>query len=186
MTRVPGFVFLLFCLPCAAATVYKSVDAQGRVSYSDQAPVDSAVVDILEFDETTPTLAAEDAARLAEMRETTDRMAADRREREASRSRVQEERVTTQFVEVQQEPYYYPYYSPVYSRGYSRGYSHSYGRRRHHPIIRPPSHRPLPVGQSRIRSQYPASLIRQHYTSTAARVFNPRPSPGPLVIKRRF
>jgi hypothetical protein len=156
MTRVIATIFLLFCLPCAAATIYKSVDAQGRVSYSDQAPVETTVVEILEYSETAPTLAADDAARLADMRETTDRMAADRREREASRARVREDRVTTQIVQVQQEPYYYPVYS----------------RRRHHSFIRPPVHRPLPLGHSAIRSQYPASLIRQHYTSAAARVFN--------------
>jgi hypothetical protein len=156
MTRVIATIFLLFCLPCAAATIYKSVDARGRVSYSDQAPVETTVVEILEYSETAPTLAADDAARLADMRETTDRMAADRREREASRARVREDRVTTQIVQVQQEPYYYPVYS----------------RRRHHSFIRPPVHRPLPLGHSAIRSQYPASLIRRHYTSAAARVFN--------------
>ena len=159
MTRVLGTIFLLFCLPCAAATIYKSVDAQGRVTYSDQLPVDTTVVDILEYTETAPTLAADDAARLAEMRDTTDRMAADRREREASRARVREDRVASQTVVVQQEPYYYPVY----------------GRRRHRAIIRPPIHRPLPLGHSAIRSQYPAKLVRQHYTSTAARVFNPQP-----------
>ncbi len=159
MIRTLGTIFLLFCLPCAAATIYKSVDAQGRVTYSDQPPVESTVVDILEYTETAPTLAADDAARLAEMRDTTDRMAADRREREAGRARVRQQRVTTQIVQVQQEPYYYPVYV----------------RRRHHGIFRPPIHRPLPVGHSAIRSQYPASLIRQHYTSAAARVFNPQP-----------
>jgi hypothetical protein len=159
MTRILGTIFLLFCLPCAAATIYKSVDAQGRVTYSDQLPVDTTVVDILEFTETAPTRAVDDAARLAEMRETTDRMAADRREREATRARARENRIATQTVLVQQEPYYYPVY----------------GRRRHHSIIRPPLHRPLPVRHSAIRSQYPAKLIRQHYTSAAARVFNPQP-----------
>ena len=159
MIRTLGTIFLLFCLPCAATTIYKSVDAQGRVTYSDQPPVENTVVDILEYTQTAPTLAADDAARLAEMRETTDRMAADRREREASRARVRQQRVTTQIVQVQQEPYYYPIYS----------------RRRHHSFIRPPIHRSLPVGHSAIRSQYPASLIRQHYTSAAARVFNPQP-----------
>ena len=159
MIRTLGTIFLLFCLPCAAATIYKSVDARGRVTYSDQAPVETTVVDILEYTETAPTLAADDAARLTDMRETTDRMAADRREREASRARGREERVTTQIVQVQQEPWYYPVYS----------------RRRHHGFIRPPVHRPLAVGHSAIRSQYPASLIRQHYTSAAARVFNPQP-----------
>ncbi len=159
MIRVAGIIFLLYCLPCAATTIYKSVDAQGRVSYSDQRPVETTLVEILEYTETAPTLAADDAARLAAMRETTDRMAADRREREASRARLRRERGTTQIVQVQQEPYYLP----------------SYGRRVHRPVIRPPIHRPLPVGQPAIRSQYPAKLIRQHYTGAAARVFNPQP-----------
>jgi hypothetical protein len=159
MTRTLGTILLLLCLPCAAATIYKSVDAQGRVTYSDQAPLETTLVDILEYTETAPTLAADDAARLAEMRKTTDRMAADRREREASRARALANRVTTPTVQLQQEPYYYPVYS----------------RRRHRPIIRPPLHRPLPLRQSAIRSQYPAKLIRQHYSSAAARVFNPQP-----------
>ena len=159
MTRVLGAIFLIFCLPCAAATIYKSVDAKGRVTYSDQLPIETTLVDILEYTETAPTLAADDAERLAEMRETTDRMAADRREREASRAKAREDRVATQTVLVQQEPYYYPVY----------------GRRRHHPVIRPPIHRPLPIGQPAIRSQYPAKLVRQHYSSAAARVFNPAP-----------
>jgi hypothetical protein len=158
MTRVLGTIFLLFCLPCAAATIYKSMDARGRVTYSDQPPLASTVVEILEYSETAPTLAADDAARLVEMRETTDRMAADRREREASRTRIREQRVTTQIVQVQQEPYYYPVY----------------GRRLHRPIFRPPTHRRRSVGHSAIRSQYPAKLIRQHYSGAAARVFYPQ------------
>jgi hypothetical protein len=160
MTRVLAIILLLFCLPGTAATIYKSVDARGRVSYSDQPPLESTLVDILEYSETAPTLAAtlaaDNAARLTAMRETTDRMAADRREREASRASIRRERATTQIVVVQQEPYYLPVY----------------GRRRYRPIIRPPQHRPLPVGQPSIRSQYPAKLIRQHYTGAAARVFN--------------
>jgi hypothetical protein len=158
MTRVLGIIFLLFCLPCAATTIYKSVDARGRITYSDQVPVETTVVEILEYTETAPTLAADDVARLAEMRETTDRMAADRREREASRARIREQRVTTQIVQVHQEPYYYPVY----------------GRRLHRPIFRPPIHRQWSVGHSAIRSQYPAKLIRQHYSGAAARVFYPQ------------
>ena len=63
MIKTLGTLFLLFCLPCAAATIYKSVDARGRVTYSDQAPLETNVVEILEYTETAPTLAADDAAR---------------------------------------------------------------------------------------------------------------------------
>jgi hypothetical protein len=160
MTRVLAIIFLLGCLPCAAATIYKSVDDKGRVSYSDQMPAADSLVDVLEYGETAPTLAADATARLAEMRASTDRMAADRREREESRARARLERrqrATQQVVLVEQETYY-----PVYGR-------------RYHPIIRPPIRPsirpPLSARQSPIRSQYPAKLIRQHYTSTAAQVF---------------
>lgn len=159
MTKTLGTILLLFCLPSAAATIYKSVDEKGRVTFSDQMPVENTLVDVLNYTATAPTLAADDAARLDEMRETTDRMAADRREREESRARLRKERATPQVVLVQQQPYY-----PLYGRRYRR------------PIVRPPIHRPLPLGQPAIHSQYPAKLIRQHYTGAAARVFNPQGS----------
>jgi hypothetical protein len=164
MIKFLGTILLLFCLPCAAATIYKSVDEKGRVTFSDQMPVKNTLVDVLNYTATAPTLAADDAARLDQMRETTDRMAADRREREESRARIRKERAPQQLVLVQQESYY-----PLYGRRYRRPIVRP-------PMYRPPMHRPLSVGRSAIRSQYPAKLIRQHYTGAAARVFNPQGS----------
>jgi Domain of unknown function (DUF4124) len=68
-----------------AATVYKTVDAAGKVSYSDTPPaqgVAAEVIDVPEGRETDPDA----AARLDEMRATTDRMQADRRAREQERA----------------------------------------------------------------------------------------------------
>ena len=87
------------------------------------------------------------------MRETTDRMAADRREREKLRAEQRQART----VITQAEPYYYPVYG---------------GGRRYYPrppIWRPPGHKPLPIGQPAITSQYPAKLIRQGYNSVIQR-----------------
>jgi len=157
MSRLILISLLLAALPGLADTVYKSVDSAGNVSYSDQPPTDAVELEVMEFREPAPTRSAEDAARLAEMRETTDRMAADRREREQARAQARRE--------AQPAPVYQEYYPVVLHR---RGY-YDY-QRPHHPILRPPqAYRPIAPGQ------YPAKLVRQHYTGKAAEVFNPSP-----------
>lgn len=81
------FALLLSFLPRLQAgptTVYRTVDADGTVTFSDQPPAD-APAEVLTIDvppAPEPGLLKE---RLAAMRETTDRMAADRRAREESR-----------------------------------------------------------------------------------------------------
>jgi hypothetical protein len=168
MIRTLTTLFLLFSLHCTAATIYKSVDAKGRVSFSDQPPVADSLIEVLEYTAAAPTRPAGDAARLAEMRETTDRMAADRREREVHRAQLRSLRTEHQTVHVQQEEsYYYPIYR---------------GRRSYRPGLRAPHHkplRPLTGGRAAVVSNYPAKLVRQHYSSVAARVFNPQPNYRP-------
>ena len=75
-------------------TVYKSVDENGAVSFSDTLPKDSPAVESFEITihETTSTDSTE---LLEEMRETTDRMAADRRERELHRAEMRELQLDT-------------------------------------------------------------------------------------------
>ncbi len=166
MLRLLFLIPMFLCLPVAATTVYKSVDAYGRVTFSDQPPTEGSLVDILEYNDPAPVPSAGDAARFAAMREVTDRMAADRRERETARAQARKMQYEAQASQVQIEDYYYDY---PYYRGYQRRH------RPHHPVLRPPIHRPLPVRGPAITSQYPAKLIRQHYTGAARRIFQPEP-----------
>ena len=155
--------FALLCaLPVTAETVYRSVDENGVVSFSDQPPPGNGEVESITID--TPQAQSPEAARqrLEDMRETTDRMAADRREREKHRAEMRELQARNQ----QQsqpvyEPTYYDYY-PAYSGtrvvrrqyygstpwrpGYRPGYDrpghdrpgHGDRPRPEHPIARPP------------------------------------------------
>jgi len=84
------FIFLaVLCAPVLAepTTVYRTVDAQGTVTFSDQPPGD-APAEVLSIDVPPPADPALAEARLAAMRETTERMAADRRAREAARAEL--------------------------------------------------------------------------------------------------
>jgi hypothetical protein len=85
---------------CGAGTVYKTVDADGKVSFSDQPPPAGTRFDVIDTpDDPAGADADAAAARLQEMRETTERMRADRLEREEQRA--------------QQQPYT-PYAEPSY------------------------------------------------------------------------
>ena len=139
----------------SGATVYKTVDENGRVTYSDQPPGDGEAVEVLNL-QVEPRSAEEiegDLARIEAMRETTDRMAADRREREAARSRARAEAEAARTAAYQQAypDYYYDnnYYGSVST---SSRYSYSgwgggiyvgpgIGRPRP-PYLRPPHGRP--------------------------------------------
>ena len=72
---------LLACMHGVAATVYKSVDENGVVTFSDTPP-DTDTAEEVQINVQEGLSPEESAARLEEMRETTDRMAADRCERE--------------------------------------------------------------------------------------------------------
>ncbi len=176
MRQLLCLLLILQGMPVLATTVYKSVDSSGHISFSDQPPISGTLVEIREYKDPAPVSSAVDTARLQAMREVTDRMAADRREREAARLAARRLKYEQQ---VAQEPYYdYPYYG---------GYTGSY-HRRNRPGIRPPGVRPpgirppgmrppvhprRPIGGPAILSQYPAKLVRRHYTGAARRVFNP-------------
>lgn len=189
----PAFALML-CLATTAggATIYKSVDGQGRVTFSDQPPAEGKVVSVMEYRESQAGPSALDQQRIEAMREVTDRMAADRREREASRARARAARQTRE-----PEPYYRDYDGALFERysvGYS-GYYPAYPRRVLHkhpghrppgfrpghgrpPIYRPRPERPSHTAASAGFNPYPASLVRRHYTSAARRVFYNEPYPG--------
>ena len=153
--------FLLLCAaPAVAETVFRSVDEHGVVTFSDTPPDGDADVESITID--TPEAQSPEAARqrLEDMRETTDRMAADRREREKHRAEMRELQARSQPpAQTGYAPDYYDDY-PLYSGGradrrrYYGGGSYyggtpwrpGYGSkpwigdrpRPEHPIVRPP------------------------------------------------
>jgi Domain of unknown function (DUF4124) len=167
-------LLLLCCLPGVAATVYKSIDANGVVTYSDSLPADDVTVETLVFDEQTVPAGENEQQRLQDMRETTDRMIADRMAREKHRAELRKLAAERQAQSVAQEPpaeddsvtiypgyYGYPIHRPWWPP--------------HHPrpqppllppvVERPPLIRPLPG------NDYPASLIRRHYDPKVQEAF---------------
>ncbi|HDY83006.1 MAG: hypothetical protein DRQ65_06950 [Gammaproteobacteria bacterium] len=171
-------LLLMYCLPGLAATVYRTVDEHGVVSFSDIRPADDAPVETLVIDARAPQVSEAQRQRLQDMRDTTDRMATDRMAREKHRAELRQLQAQTQAQ--YQYPSEYPVdYNPRYL-GYSSGYSGYYNyparrpwKRRHrpkpvHPIARPPLRLPAQGHNSAIRTSlpgnnYPASLIRKSY-----------------------
>jgi hypothetical protein len=87
--RIAAALLLPFCasFPLAAQTVYRSVQ-DGVVTFSDQPPADAVDAQAIEL--AVPEIADDPQleARLAAMRESTDRMAEDRRAREKHRAEL--------------------------------------------------------------------------------------------------
>ena len=157
MTRIRLFQYswllgltLLCCLPGQAATVYKTVDDNGVVSFSDTRPPDNTPVETVEIDAQAPQDSALAQQRLQDMRETTDRMATDRMAREKHRAELRKLQAQTP----PRQPAYQTYDDPLYtgysSSGYSRYYNYparrpwrpGYRPRPEQPIARPPLRRP--------------------------------------------
>jgi hypothetical protein len=163
---------LMHCLPGVAATVYKSVDENGVVSYSDTLPQDDTLLETVVIDNREEPPNEQSQKNLKNMRETTDRMATDRMAREKHRAEMRELQAQT---EAMQPPQYSDDYyggSTTYS-GYTSGYgyynypSRRYGRRPGHgrpvhPIARPPlRHRPVNRPSA---DNFPAPHIRPLFT----------------------
>ena len=158
---------LLILWGCAhsalSETVYRTVDDNGVVSFSDTPPGNSSAIETLQVSvpETNPDDLQQD--RLEQMRETTDRMAADRMAREKHRAELRKlERESQPSQVVTREPDYditLPYY-------YSSGWRHSRPRPGH-PIVNPPL-RPTPHVK---RDTYPASLVRRSYQPRVREAF---------------
>ena len=109
-----------------ATTVYKTVDENGVVSYSDSPPAEEVPVETMVIDVQTPELSETAQEQLEAMRETTDRMVAGRQQREKHRADMRqqqsERQVPPQVVEYTDPGFYngtysgnYPY--PVYRPG---------------------------------------------------------------------
>jgi len=81
MNGLPLLLWLLLALPAAAATVYRSVDANGVVQYSDRPPP-GAVSEELDLEVPKPDPSPEVAERLEAMRAFSDSRQAARRDAE--------------------------------------------------------------------------------------------------------
>jgi hypothetical protein len=166
---------LLFCMPGLAATVYKSVDEKGVITYSDTKPPPDILVETLEFDDTATVPDAREQQRLEAMRETTDRMVADRMAREKHRAELRRANAETRAITT---PDYSDYeettaiYTGYYDTAVRRTWRHHH--RPAHPIARPPLLPPrgdkLPPGVRPLPgNDYPASLIRKGYSPAVRR-----------------
>lgn len=170
-----GVVALLLfaALPSPASTVYRTVDESGVVSFSDTPPEGAGDVETLQINTPDPQLSAQDTQRLEAMRETTDRMAADRREREKHRAEMRQLQSSSQSPAVYPQSGYNEYMpaSSSYYSGSTGGY-YGYPERRpgrphrpgyrprpEHPIARPPL-RPTPTPQAQGNLGSNAQLMR--------------------------
>lgn len=145
-----GLIFLGLTVMTAGAqaqgtTVYRHVDENGVVSFSDSPPGGEQESETLQIN--TPTLQDPDVylENLNAMRETTDRMAQDRRERERHRAEIRElntsqrDSTDTQVVEHREYEDYWPVYrSPVYGRPGRPPWRPGYRPKPEHPVARPP------------------------------------------------
>jgi hypothetical protein len=135
---IPAF-FMLWTSTGLATTVYKTVDENGVVSFSDSSS-QGEEVEVVHIATPAAQPAGDQAANLEAMRETTDRMAADRREREKHRAEVKELASTPQnsaapdYIDSYSTAvgggYYYPPVRPPWRPGYRP--------KPEHPIVRPP------------------------------------------------
>tara|TARA_R110001592_G_scaffold337300_1_gene623664 strand:+ start:283215 stop:283775 length:561 start_codon:yes stop_codon:yes gene_type:complete len=168
--------FSLMSSIAMAATVYKTVDEQGVVSYSDTPPAEEVPVETLVIDAQAPELSETAEEQLEALRETTDRMVADRQQREKHRAAMREQQAQSQappqVVEYTEPGFYngpstayYPY--PVY-RPVRRP-------RPVHPIARPPLRHQVPAqtpaGVISPGYNYPASLVRRGYSPQVRAAF---------------
>ena len=141
MKLLPIFLMLCSGTGFAATTVYKTVDDKGVVSFSDKSP-EEGEAEVLQINTTAPQPDGEHLANIEAMRETTHRMAADRREREKHRAELRDIATKKQSYQATPPVYtqYYPY--PIYSRNPARPggppYHPGYGPKPVHPIVHPP------------------------------------------------
>ena len=162
---------LLLLSPLALAqqtTVYKTVDEQGVVSFSDSPPADSPDAEKFQIDTPAPQPTGEYEKNLEAMRETTDRMADDRRAREKHRAEMRELAARSGSYGQAAEPATVQYDQYLPSYGYSSSGHYRPGKppwrpgyrpKPEHPIARPP-HRPPPPPANTRPTQGNAQLMR--------------------------
>ena len=134
-----------------AQTVYRSVDESGAVSFSDTPPAGEQEAEELELQVAPPQDPEIYSQRLEDMRETTDRMAEDRRAREKHRAEMRELAARNSAQQQASQATLVDHYSSAWSTG---SYYHTPGRppwrpgyrpEPEHPIYRPPVHiQPVP------------------------------------------
>lgn len=168
--------FLLWGATVYGATVYKTVDENGVVSFSDAPPEDGAAAETLRIDVPAAQSPDDYLKNLEAMRETTDRMAEDRREREKHRAELREIQEKRDVPPPSAGPgsgltdytTFYPAY-PVYRpRPGFPPWRPGYRPRPEHPIARPPRHPSWP-GDSATNSQLMRPLVspQSHGASNA-------------------
>jgi len=135
-------LFLLCCTAVSATTVYKTVDENGVVGFSDTPPAIETEAEVLKISTQPAPSPGEHLSNLEAMRETTDRMAADRREREKHRAQLKEIAAKTDGYHNPPQQNYSDYYYPIYSRNYPHSgrppYHPGYRPKPEHPVARPP------------------------------------------------
>lgn len=159
---------LVYCLPGLAATVYKSVDQDGVVTFSDTAPRENILLEEVEINFSSAPPSGEVQQRLEDMRETTDRMATDRMAREKHRAEMRELQAKTDAMQAPQYPESYSGQDDplIYTSGYY-GYDYPYRYRRPgHGRPIPPIYRPplRPPGAAPDTENFPAPHIRPLFT----------------------
>ncbi|WP_170287397.1 DUF4124 domain-containing protein [Halioglobus maricola] len=163
-------LFAMICLLAGTvtlaqqATVYKTVDDEGVVSFSDTPPASDAGVETVVVD--APAVQADGVYEdnLEAMRETTDRLAEDRMAREKHRAEMREMAARTdayggsqqQVVEYDSSPNMYTSGS-YYGSGY---YRPDYPLRPVHPIVRPPLRPRPPAVQPQRPTHHNSQLMR--------------------------
>ena len=161
---------LLCCLPVPAATVYKSIDENGVVTFSDTKPAAEILVETLVIDDPAPQPGGVAQQRLQDMRETTDRMVADRMAREKHRAELRQIDAQIDAQQSSQDLTDYRETSPIYTGFFpypARRPWRDPDHRPQHPIARPPLLPTVPRLPPGVRplpgNDYPASLIRKSY-----------------------
>lgn len=133
-------VLLLCCLAAEAQTVYRSVDETGAVSFTDTPPADEQDVEEVRLNVAAPQDPEAYQQSLEDMRETTDRMADDRREREKHRAEMREIAARTASQQPQEQQSLVDHYSTAWNYG---GYNHRPGRPPWRPGYRPKPEQPI-------------------------------------------
>lgn len=175
-------VLAFCCLPALGATVYRTVDENGVVSFSDSPPEGDPDAESFQIATPEPQDAEEAQQRLEDMRETTDRMASDRREREKHRAELREIQGDQQRQQQQQSPQYYDrgyidYYPPIYTSGRSIRRQDYYGSAPWHPDYRPRPEHPIARPPVRPGIERPRELPENVNRGSNSQLMRPIVSP---------
>lgn len=102
-------MLILTSVAATGATVYKSVDADGTVRYSDKPPQGNDPVEKIHLPDRVPVTLPDTESLLAQMAATTERLKADRLEREAARQPRSPPAVTRDYPQSEPQRQYWPY-----------------------------------------------------------------------------